>query len=193
MGEEETARVRLRSYIELMEEMNSGKGEEPFAKSPHIGWWKDSDHVDVYHGTHERNVSSIRSGGLNHPDPRTGKVSVTLDPHTAHAYASMSGAGGEHDFRRAGSKASTTPHSERAVAHFRVPREWLHSHMDHELSGNINGAREKMSSKEHYDSWKKSNPARSDHEYYQTSEIRLHSHLPSAFYVGHMKKVGGSV
>ena len=165
------------------------QGEIPFEKSTHHGFWQDNDHVEVFHGTHKRNIPSIRKNGLNHPDPNTGMHSVTLDPHTAHGYAAMSGSGGESNFRSAGAKVVNTPHEDRAVAKFKIPKKWLEKHMDKSFSGNVGQARENIQSKEKYENWKKANPNKSDHEYYATTEFRLKKASPSRFYVGHAQKV----
>jgi hypothetical protein len=176
------------SYTQWLLERATQPGEHSFEKNKSIGWWGDHNHVDVYHGTHKRNLDSIRKTGLNRPDPKTGKISVTPDPHTAHAYASMSGAGGEHDFRKTGSKAVTTPHEDRVTVKFRVPKDWLHKHMDHEYGGNMGDARKNISSRDRYHAWKKSNPNAKDHEYYQTTEFRVSKPIPPEFYAGHSYK-----
>lgn len=51
----------------------------PFEKNPHIGWYKDKDHIVAYHGTHERNLHSVLKHGLTHKDPKTGHISVAVD------------------------------------------------------------------------------------------------------------------
>jgi hypothetical protein len=171
----------------LLEDINYSDDEHKFEKNKEIGWWGDKDHVDVYHGTHKKNLDSIRKNGLDHPDSRTGKISVTPDPHTAHAYAAMSG--GEANFRKVGHAATTTPHEDRVVTKFRIPTDWLKKHMDHDFGGNVGIARDRISSKEHYDKWKKENPERQDHEYYSTTEFRIDKHVPPEFYAGHSFKV----
>lgn len=40
----------------------------PFEKNPHIGWYKDKDHIVAYHGTHERNLHSVLKHGLTHKE-----------------------------------------------------------------------------------------------------------------------------
>jgi hypothetical protein len=162
--------------------------EIPFDKTTNHGFWKDDDkdYVDVYHGTHKKNVADIEEKGLNRPDPKTGMISVTMDPHTAHGYAAMSG--GESNFRSVKGRPTQTPHEDRAVVKYRVPKHWLHANMDKELSGNIGDARTRMSSKEEYMKWRKENPKSSDSDYYQTSEFRLKSAVPPEYYVGHSFK-----
>lgn len=169
----------------------SSDTEIPFDRETNHGFWnnKDSDHVVVYHGTHKRNVTSIEKEGLNRPDPKTGKISVSMDPYTAHAYASMSASGGEANFRKAGSKPVNTPHEDRAVLKFEIPKDWLHKNMDHNLGGNLDNERERMSSEASYNSWRKQNPTGSDHNYYERTEFRLEKPIPKQFYVGHSFKV----
>lgn len=162
-----------------------------FDKSTNHGFWNDpkKDYVDVYHGTHMNNVKSVEQNGLNRPDPKTGMISVTMDPYTAHGYAAMSGSGGEANFRKVGAKPVNTPHEDRAVAKFRIPKDWLHDNMDKTLSGNVGEARERMASKDKYDAWKKENPNSSDHNYYAMSEFRFKKPIPPEFYLGHGFKV----
>ena len=166
--------------------------EIPFDKSTNHGWWADrKDHIDLYHGTHIRNVEHIEGSGISVPDPKTGMVSMALDPHTAHGYAAMSSGErrGEHSFRHAGAKAVTTPHEERAVTKFRVPMEWVKQNLDPNLRGNIGLSRNRMQNKEEYDRWKKENPNASDHDYYMGAELRFSRPVPPEFYVGHSHKV----
>lgn len=163
----------------------------PFDKTTNHGWWKERKHLDLYHGTHERNVPHIEKDGISVPDPRTGMVSMTLDPHTAHGYAAMSSGErrGEHSFRLAGAKAVTTPHENRAVTKFRVPMDWAEKHLDPDLRGNIGSASGKLTDKSAYEKWRKANPNASDHSYYETTELRFSSPIPKEFYVGHSHKV----
>jgi hypothetical protein len=179
---------------------NISESEEkklPFDKNANPGWHQDGDHMVVYHGTHEKNVSSMMKHGLNRPDPKTGMISVTHDPHTAHAYASMSGHGGESGFRQAGQKASTTPHNQRAVVKMRIPMHWARENMDHNLGGNVGAedktndlkdAKTRMTSKDEHTRWKKNNPNKPGHVYYTGTEIRFKKSVPREFMVGHMKK-----
>lgn len=165
--------------------------EIPFDKTTDHGYWdnKEKDHVIVYHGTHKRNIGSVAANGLDRPDPKTGMISVTMDPHTAHGYAAMSGAGGEANFRAAGAKVVNTPHEDRAVAKFKIPKDWLKKHMDDEFSGNVGDARKHMADPKAYEAWKKKNPEGSDHSYYAMSEFRVKKPIPPEFYVGHSFKV----
>lgn len=178
----------------LLEDTNK---KLPFDKHANPGWHQDGDHMIVYHGTHERNIPDIMKHGLNRPDPKTGMISVTHDPHTAHAYASMSGTGGEANFRKAGAKATTTPHHERSVIKMKIPMHWAKEHMDHNMSGNTQAhdetndlvdARTRMTSKAEYERWKKKNPNKPGHIYYTGTEVRFKKPIPPHFIVGHMKK-----
>lgn len=164
--------------------------EIPFDKDASPGWWQDKEHLHLYHGTHKRNVPHIEKSGVNVPDPKTGMISMTLDPHTAHGYAAMSSGErrGEHSFRKAGAKAVTTPHEDRAVTKFKVPMSWAKKHLDPELRGNIGDASGRLTDKSKYDDWKKKNPDKADHEYYQTSELRFSKPIPPEYYVGHSFK-----
>ena len=169
------------------------ESEIPFDKSTNHGFWEDSDYVDVYHGTHKKNVKVIEDGGLNRPDPKTGMISVTMDPYTAHGYAAMSGSGGEANFRQAGTKAVNTPHEDRAVMKFRLPSKWLQDNMDHDFGGNVGQSKKNLMDKNQYAKWKTENPTGSDHNYYALSEFRLKSPVPKEFYVGHSDKVKPNV
>lgn len=162
--------------------------EIPFDRTTNHGWWANrEDHIDLYHGTHKRNVPHIEKDGVSVPDPKTGMVSMTPDPNTAHGYAAMSSGErrGEHSFRKAGAKAVTTPEEDRAVTKFRIPMSWVHANVDPDLRGNIGIAANRMTNKKEYDTWKKQNPNRSDHEYYAGTELRFSNPIPPEFYMGH--------
>lgn len=161
---------------------------EDFDHNPDIGWWKSHKHMTVYHGTHDKNVPHILKHGLNHKDPTSGMISTTHDPHTAHGYASMSNAGGEHHFRKAGGKPRNTPHEERSVIKLKIPHHWAKKHMDTELRGNLNDTKKRMSDENRYKEHKAS--GKPDHEYYQTSEVRFKKEIPAKFIVGVHKKHG---
>lgn len=168
------------------------EGEIPYDRNPSIGWWNDKrDFINLYHGTHKKNVPNIRQNGISVPDPRTGMVSMTPDPNTAHGYAAMSSGErrGEHSFRMAGAKAVTTPHEDRAVTKFRIPMDWVRKNIDQNLRGNIGIAANRMTNKQEYDNWKAQNPKSSDSEYYMGSELRFSKPVPSEFYVGHSYRV----
>lgn len=156
-----------------------------FEHNPKIGWWKDSEeHMTLYHGTHDKNVPDILKNGLKNKDKTTGMISLTHDPHTAHGYAAMSG--GEANFRSAGARATHTPHEDRSVIKFKVPKKWVDKHIDKNLRGNIGTAEGNLKDKTKYDMHAASGKA--DHEYYAMSEIRVSKEVPAKFIVGHMKK-----
>lgn len=153
--------------------------------TPKIGWWKDQKYLYLFHGTHENNVEPIAQNGLSKMDPRTGMVSMTLDPNTAHGYAAMSG--GEATFRQAGQKAQSTPHEQRAVLVYKVPREWIDEFHDKKLSGNIDShifpTKTHMTDKTKYQDW--TGP---DSSYYSGSELRFNKPVPNAFLIGYMQR-----
>ena len=161
--------------------------EVPFEKNPKIGWWKDKAEEDghhvVYHGTHKRNLPQILKHGINHKYPKTGMISVTHDPHTAHGYASMSGSGGERNFRKAGAKAVHTPHEDRVVLKIHLPKDHP---IDGHLRGNVGDKHDNMKNKEKYKAHKKSGKA--DHEYNQTTELRTSHDIHPKHIVGYMHK-----
>lgn len=168
------------------------ESEIPFDRNVTQGWWNDDkSHLTVYHGTHKKNIPSIQRNGISVPDPRTGMISTTLDPHTAHGYAAMSSGErrGEHSFRKAGQKAVTTPEKDRAVAKFKIPMSWVRQNVDPNLRGNIGMAENRMKDRSEYVKWKSQNPEKSDSEYYATSELRFSKPIPPEFYVGHSFKV----
>lgn len=181
------------SFKDFLIEKTTEAKEIPFEHHPHVGWWKDKAEKDgyhtVYHGTHKRNLPHILKHGITHKDPRTGMISVTHDPHTAHGYAAMSGSGGEANFRRAGAKAVHTPHEDRVVIKMHLPKHFVDKHHDPHFHGNPNhGNRNKMTDKAHYDNWKKQNPHKPDHEFYQVSELRLKEKISPHHIVGYMHK-----
>jgi hypothetical protein len=173
------------TYRQFIVESESG-GEIPWEKDPKIGWWKDHDHVTLYHGTHKSRVDSIRKHGLKAPEhgPTKGNISMALEPHTAHGYASMHG--GESSFRAAGSQAHHVPHQDRAVMVYRVPRHWAEKHANPHLRGNTDDVRDNLTSREKYEKHRAS--GRPDHEHYAKTELRF-NHVPSEYFVGHMRKV----
>jgi hypothetical protein len=181
----------MKTFINFILEQSDG--EIPFEKHPQIGWWNDKDrkYIDVYHGTHKKNLEGIKRNGISVPDPRTGMISTSPDPNTAHAYAAMSSGErrGEHSFRKAGNRAVTTPEKDRVVFKFRIPMSWVRQNVDPNLRGNIGAAEGKMQDKSKYDEWKAKNPKGRDSEYYSTSELRFSKPIPPSFYAGHSFKV----
>lgn len=150
------------------------------------GWWEDQDPITLFHGTHERNISTILKNGLDRKDPDTGMISLALEPHTAKGYAAMSGTGGESDFRKAGAKVKSTPMNERAVFVFEIPKDWLLTNMDKNLSGNVGDAKKRMQSKEEYENFKQ-HTGKPDYAYYQLAEIRVKKEVPAKFIKGIMR------
>lgn len=157
----------------------------PYDKHRKIGWWKDGekDHLVLYHGTHEAHLHSVLKHGIDRKDPKTGMISTTPDPNTAHGYAAMSGAGGESGFRSSVGKAVHTPEHHRMVFRLHIPKKWAEKHMDHDLRGNLGSTRDKMMDRKHYDAHKGH-----DSEYYATSEVRFKKAIPPEFIHGYMKK-----
>jgi hypothetical protein len=179
----------MKKFAELREDTEGAKHhkkEIPFEHDPKLGWHGDHDHVTLYHGTHVKNIDSVYKNGLDHRDPTSGKISLALEPHTAHGYASMSAAGGEHHFRYSGGKARHTPDDHRVVFKLRVPKKWLDAHKDPEHHGNIGHARKHITDHEHY---KKLSAEKdhADHHYYRMTEFRTEP-VPKEFIVGHMRK-----
>lgn len=155
-------------------------------KNPKIGWWRDGSHVTLYHGTHDRNVDGIKKHGLRAPKhgPTAGNISMALEPHTAHGYASMTG--GESAFRAAGASAEHVPHEKRSVMVYRVPHKWIEKHANPHMRGNTDDVRDNLTSREKYEKHVAS--GRVDHEHYAKTELRFKS-VPNRFLVGRMKKV----
>ncbi len=174
--------MRFSKFLKLVE------NEMPFDKDPKIGWWKDQgDHYTMYHGTHKKNVAGIMKSGIKAPSSGSTKgwVSMTHDPYTAHAYASMHG--GESAFRGAKDRAETTPHKDRRVMVAHIPKDWAHANMNQQMRGNVGTAQHHLSDRSKYDSHKAS--GKTDHEYYQTTELRFKQHVPAEFIKGYMQKV----
>lgn len=109
---------------------------------------------------------------------------MTHDPHTAHAYASMSG--GETNFRAAKSKAENVPHEHRAVVKFKIPREWAEKNINHEMRGNMDDTRHKLTDKSSYE--RHAAEGKPDHEHYRLTELRFKDKVPAEFIEGHMKR-----
>lgn len=156
-------------------------------KNPTIGWWLDKDPVRFYHGTHSRNLEGILEGGIYAPTsgPTANWVSLALEPNTAHGYASMSGAGGETEFRAAGANVALTPHSERTVFVLDLPQSYFLPLMA-PARGAMSESRDKLNNKNRYEEWAKS--GKTDQEYYQITEIRLPKHVPAKYIVGYMNR-----
>lgn len=157
-------------------------------KNPIIGWWLDSDPVRFYHGTHSRNVKGIMKNGIYAPTsgPTADWVSLALEPNTAHGYASMSGAGGESEFRGIGDKVVTTPHHERTVFVLEIPQSYFLPKMA-DARGAMVASRDKLTNRDRYEEWKKS--GKTDQEYYQITEIRLPKRVPPEYIIGYMNRL----
>lgn len=176
----------MRSFRQLNEEAGNELPRLAWDKNPKIGWWRDGDHMIMYHGTHQSRLPDISRDGLRAPTsgPTAGWVSLTHDPHTAHGYASMSG--GESSFRGAGAKATHVPHEERVVLVHKIPREWAEKNMNPHLRGNIDGYAEKLRDRSSYEAHAAS--GRPDHEHYQATELRFKDAVPREFLVGYTRR-----
>ncbi len=173
----------MKSYKEFL--LLEGKiKKKPFNKNPNIGWWLDNDPITFYHGTHIRNIDYIEKNGLKSPKegPTAGWISLALEPNTAYGYASMSGAGGESEFRSAGHKAITTKKEERVVFIIKLPKKLVLSKMGKER-GAMQSTRTKLINKNEYESWNKT-----DQEYYALTEIRMPNKIDTKFIKGYMVK-----
>lgn len=174
----------MKSFIEFITER-----EMPWkSHEPHwIGDHEDSDHIYLYHGTHRRNAASVEKHGVVHGDPSTGLVSHALDPHTARGYAAMSGAGGEANFRKTTGKAVHVPVEDRAVAVYKVPKEFVRKHMQG-MRGNLEAERDKLTNKERF---LKTKEEGKEHPYAK-AEVRfkpeVSAEMHKKYYVGHMYK-----
>ena len=143
-----------------------------------VGWWRNNDVLTVYHGTHVKNIESVLKNGLTVKDPTTGMISLALEPSTSRGYAAMSG---EYNFRSAGAKAKVVPIEDRVVFVLKIPMKWIEENLDPRLGGNIGMAKDKLSNKDLYDKW-----ARTDSEYYQLTELRVKKEVPAKFIKGYM-------
>jgi hypothetical protein len=177
-------------YLVELRDTNMGLKSIPWEKTTNHGWWDDDDkdHVDVYHGTHDRNIPSIARNGVSHKDAKSGMISVTMDMNTAHGYAAMSGSGGERNFRSDPKAAQSTPDEDRSVVKMRIPKTWMNANMDRDVASYNPGYKDKISKKSSYDNWKQDNPGKSDHEHYALTEFRVKNAIPKKFIVGVMKK-----
>lgn len=177
----------MKSFRQFLSEDN-GLPRLAWEKDPRVGWWKDHDHLTMYHGTHVSRLGSIAKGGIQSPShgSTAGWVSMTHDPHTAHGYASMHG--GETSFRGAGARAQHVPHEDRAVVVARIPREWAEKHMNPHMRGNTQDVVHHLTDRAAYDAHK--NQGGRDHEWYAKTELRFKDHVPAHFIQGYMKKKG---
>lgn len=148
-------------------------------EDPDIGWWRDQSELILYHGTHKKHIDSIYENGLNRRDPDTNMISLALDPYTAKAYASMSGAGGEAAFRRGG--VAETPEDEKVVFVFKIPMKWVLEHYDKKLGGNVGETFDRMNDENIYINWKGG-----DRQYYEYTELRFDDVVPPDFITGYV-------
>lgn len=179
----------MKSFASFVaEEESHGLQQLPWDKNPKIGWWKDGDHLHMYHGTHVSRLGEIARHGIRAPEkgPTAGSVSLTHDPHTAHGYASMHG--GESNFRSAGAQAQHVPHEDRAVLHLKIPRKWAEKNMNPHLRGNIDSVRDNLTNRAKYEAHALA--GRPDHEHYATTELRFKDRVPPKFIQGYSKRNG---
>lgn len=152
--------------------------------NPEIGWWLDKDPVTFYHGTHFRNLEWVTQHGLVAPNEGStaGWVSLAIEPNTAFGYASMSGAGGETNFRAAGHKPVHTPPEDRIVFVLRIPQNEFLPIMA-PMRGNVKEYVDKLTNRDRYDEFKGT-----DAEYYLLTEIRLPHKVSVKYIKGFMQK-----
>jgi len=164
--------------------------EVTLSKFPKIGWWLDNDPVTFYHGSHMRNLQSIIENGLAAPTEgyTAGWVSLALEPNTAHGYASMSGAGGEtqfrlKSFRNANAKALNVPHNERITFIIQIPQnDFMHKMAP--MRGAMTELANRLIEKSEYEKLVV-NGGMSDTEYYARTEIRYPKLIPAHFITGY--------
>lgn len=166
--------------VDLLMLINENK-ELPWHGHPKIGWWQDQEHLTLYHGTYKSNLHSVLKNGITHKDPKTGMVSMALEPNTAFGYASMHG--GKANFRKVGGKAQHVPDKDRVVVVAKIPKHFITQHHDVKLGGNIGDASKRLKDQELHKTWKGQ-----DSEYYALSELRFKHHIPPEFIHGYMVK-----
>ena len=154
-----------------------------------IHWSHNKDHLVVYHGTHVNNVPNIIKNGISNKDPKTGMVSVAIGSRgidTAHAYASMSSAGGEHNFRQVGQRPVSVPHEDRAVIVAHLPMDWVHQHVDRNFGGNPDNVKERLRNPKAHDEYVAKNGE--DTAFDETPELRFSEAIPAKYIVGVTQK-----
>lgn len=131
------------------------------------------------------NVPTIVNEGIKAPEsgPTAGKVSMALEPNTAHGYAAM---GGESGFRAVGAKAKTIPQEDRRVIIAHIPKDWAEENMA-DMRGNVGETKDNLTNQEKYNVAKKA--GKTDQEYYATTELRFKKPIPKEFIKGITKKV----
>lgn len=171
----------MKTFKEFINEAKIKK--VPWNPTPDIGWWEDQKTLIMYHGTHIKNIPFIEKSGIDRPDPETGMISMAFEPNTAFGYASMSGIGGEAEFRKAGSKVIATSPKERAVFVAELPMSWIKANYDPKLKGNLSTQKQNLTKKSKYDSF-----TGHDINYYQLAELRFKKPIPSKYIKGYMIK-----
>lgn len=157
----------------------------PWNRNPNIGWWLDQEPIRLYHGTNIKNLPVIDRQGIKAPTSGStaGWVSLAIEPYTSFGYASMSGAGGETNFRAAKAKPVYVPAEDRAILIIELPLRWMLQHMNKEMRGNIERTKNKLIDKDQYEKW-----SRFDHEYYESTEVRIGNNVPRRFIIGYTIK-----
>jgi len=155
--------------------------KQAFSRFPKLGWWMDNDPITFFHGTHIRNIGWVEANGLVPPKEgyTAGIVSLALEPNTAWGYASMSGAGGEAEFRSAGQKVTTTSQKERVVFVLEIPKSYILKKM---LPLNY-ATSVKLNDKAEYDKWTKD-----DQLFYALTEVKHKGAVPSKYIKAYMTK-----
>jgi hypothetical protein len=175
-------------HFGLLDTLGRIRKEMPVKKSyawrgdPKIGWWASKNSIMLYHGTHYSRVEHILNTGIKAPKsgPTADWVSLALEPNTAFGYASM---GGESDFRAAKGKAISIPPGERVVLVVKMSLRYILKNMEKDFRGNIPETRDRLTNKEKYENWKKS-----DQEYYALTEIRFPKVVMPNHILGYMVK-----
>lgn len=179
----------MKTFIELLTEGKIKK--KPFDKNPKIGWWLDNDPIRFYHGTHIRNIEYVEENGLLAPTSgdTANWISLALEPHTAHGYASMSGAGGETAYKssadgsfRSSTNIKTTDKKERVVFIVELPKSLVLSKMAKER-GAMQSTKNRLKDRQEFEDWKKT-----DQEYYALTEIRMPKKIDTKYIKGYMTK-----
>lgn len=173
--------MKFQTYRDFLLEFTQ-KPRYKWNPDPKIGWWEDRKNLIFYHGTHKSNLDSMLETGIRAPTsgPTANKVSLTLDPGTANAYASM---GGEAGFRAAGAKAQTVPVQDRRVLVIKLATDWVKRNMDKTLGGNVGPAANKLDNKEGYEKFK--GP---DKDWYMLTEFRFPKFIEPKYVIGWMAK-----
>jgi hypothetical protein len=162
--------------MSLLQYITESIRKMPWNSYPKIGWWPEKETVTLYHGTHKKNLDWISKHGIVPPKEgyTAGRIYLAFEPNTAFGYASMSGMGGESQFRTAGTKVTTTPIEDRIVFVIEMPTDYVLS------KGKINM---NTTDKEDYDK-----SGKSDIEYFQLKEVSLFDKIPVKYIKGWMKK-----